>query len=425
MRDSWDNTLKEKLSSLKLTRETPSWEAFAGKLGSKVSAAPPKRSSPFFGDQPLLSNRSLVVWSVAAALLLLVSGVSLYHLLRMARPDTLERAVASSLLEPVGADTPVDVTSNVLPDVASYARGNLFSDIPAAVETDSPKFAHTSRSLLDTVPHGSTLYRKSEDSSILVSRPNLSGEPVRRPNASSRIAAAGGGLNETLAHDEWRGERQPGSDWSVGLYAYGNGGQNQRGVEGTMGKMGEFLWERNSAQQLLDDRTRQLRHDPPLVLGLKLRRRLTARWGLETALVFSRYRSSGLLEGLMATYDYRQTVDYLGIPVGLSYNLLPNRKWSVSPVGGLMAEMPLSARGTLRVISDAGSAPSESYNLHANSLLLSAYGGTEFSALLFPGWSLTIEPGFSWRFAGEEQPSTFRGEHRVHFRVGFGVRYDF
>ena len=397
MRDSWDNTLKEKLSSLEFTRDTPSWEAFAGKLDSKLSAVPPKRSSIFFVGQPLLANRSLVFWSVAAALLLLVSGVGLYHLLRMARPDSDERAVVLSLMEPVGAETTADVRVD----------------------------ARTSLSLLDTVPHGSTLHHNSEDSSVRVGRTDPSGEPVRRSNASSRIVAAGAGHNEVLSDDMWRVERQLGSDWSAGLYAYGNGGQNQRGVEGTMGKMGEFLWERSSTQQLLSDRTGSLRHDPPLVLGFKLRRRLTAHWGLETGLVFSRYHSSGRLEGLMATYDYRQTVDYLGIPVGLSYNLLPNRKWSISPVGGLITEMPLSARGTLRVLSDAGSVPSESYNLQEDGLLLSAYGGTEFSALLFPGWSLTIEPGFSWRVAGEEQPSTYRGEHRVHFRVGFGIRCDF
>ena len=61
MRDSWDNTLKEKLSSLEFTRDTPSWEAFAGKLDSKLSAVPPKRSSIFFVGQPLLANRSLEI----------------------------------------------------------------------------------------------------------------------------------------------------------------------------------------------------------------------------------------------------------------------------------------------------------------------------------------------------------------------------
>lgn len=396
MRDRWDDSLQEKLSSLRMDDETPSWVEFSSSMGILSPDSSTGRTRPLFR---IYTYR----WRVAAALLLLLAGGGFYHLFRL-EPAQEKRVTLPSIpisaypvvapVQPVIAEESVPFTLSSSRPVATFSLSGL-SEAVAIPLSDPP------------------LQNPVESKAVSVNHP-----PSRQ---ALREGWSGGEASDYSGVDDRRSDSQ----WSAALYAYGQGSWGQGGTENSMMRTGQFMSEQSSAIQLSAPRTGAMHHSPPLVLGLKLRRSWNDKWGWETGVQFSRYRSTGSLEGEMADYTYRQTVDYVGLPLGLSYRLFYRKSWSLTPVAGLMAETALSARGVLRVTSDGGITPSESYRLDAKGILLSAYAGTELSARIAGNWWLTVEPGISQRIGAEPQPLSYRGEHALFFRVGFGIRCDF
>ncbi len=398
MRDLWENRLREKLSSLRMDEETPSWDDFSLAMGRSPKA-------PSGGKTRWLFLHTAHRWRAgAAALMLLLAGAGYYHLFRV------EPARESVHLLPKDAISNPQMIAATPPSMAlETAALSLFRSPSSALlsglsETDSTSFSHPS------------LPAREGSSAVVPERTTPS--PFGSRPGEGRTA-------EEIVYVSGVDPALSGGDWSAALYAYGQGSWGQRGLERSMERTGTFLSEQSADMQLSVPRLGALHHSPPLVLGIKLRRAWNPHWGWETGLQFSRYRSSGTLEGEMVHYTYRQTVDYVGLPLGLFYRLFRHQTWSLTPIAGLMAETALSAKGVLRITSDGGVTPSESYRLDANGILLSAYSGAELSARIAGNWWLTAEPGITLPISGASQPATYRTEHDLFFRVVFGIRCDF
>lgn len=399
MRDLWENRLREKLSSLRMDEETPSWDDFSLAMGRFPKA-------PSGGKTGWLLLHTAHRWrAAAAALLLLLAGAGFYHLFR------IEPARESVHLLPKDAISNHQMIATTPPAMAvEKAAISLFhspssASLSGLSEADSTSFSHPSLPTLEG------------NSSVLS---EITGTPSTVGLSSGEERAV-----EEIVHLPGIDPKFSDGEWSVALYAYGQGSWGQRGLESSMERMGTFLSEQSADMQLSAPRLGALHHSPPLVLGMKLRQAWNTHWGWETGLQFSRYRSSGTLEGEMVHYAYRQTVDYVGLPLGLFYRLFRHQTWSLTPIAGLMAETALSAKGVLRITSDGGVTPSESYRLDANGILLSAYSGAELSARIAGNWWLTAEPGITLPISGASQPATYRTEHDLFFRVVFGIRCDF
>lgn len=165
-------------------------------------------------------------------------------------------------------------------------------------------------------------------------------------------------------------------------------------------------------------------YERPFTLGLSASIGLNDRWNILTGLEYTRLRSSHTI-GLDTLYlKNRQTIHYVGVPLGLSYTV-----WSK---GNL--HLNASAFGKLE-IPVAGIQNSEHHNgvayTYQNTMKfkapvqLSAGAGIGLQYNLTPWIGLYVEPQIRYYFDTGGGIQTIRQVQPVEFAVPFGVRLTF
>lgn len=165
-------------------------------------------------------------------------------------------------------------------------------------------------------------------------------------------------------------------------------------------------------------------YERPFTLGLSASIGLNDRWNILTGLEYTRLRSSHTI-GLDTLYiKNRQTIHYVGVPLGLSYTV-----WSK---GNL--HLNTSAFGKME-IPVAGILNSEHHNGVANTyqntlkfkapIQWSAGVGIGLQYNLTPWMGLYVEPQVRYYFDTGGGVQTIRQVQPVEFAVPFGVRLTF
>ena len=165
-------------------------------------------------------------------------------------------------------------------------------------------------------------------------------------------------------------------------------------------------------------------YERPFTLGLSASIGLNDRWNILTGLEYTRLRSSHTI-GLDTLYiKNRQTIHYVGVPLGLSYTV-----WSK---GNLL--LNASAFGKME-IPVAGILNSEHHNGVANTyqntlkfkapIQWSAGVGIGLQYNLTPWMGLYVEPQVRYYFDTGGGVQTIRQVQPVEFAVPFGVRLTF
>ena len=165
-------------------------------------------------------------------------------------------------------------------------------------------------------------------------------------------------------------------------------------------------------------------YERPFTLGLSASIGLNDRWSILTGLEYTRLRSSHTI-GLDTLYiKNRQTIHYVGVPLGLSY--------TVWPKGNLL--LNASAFGNME-IPVAGIQNSEHHNgvacTYQNTMKLkapiqwSAGVGIGLQYNLTPWMGLYVEPQVRYYFDTGGGIQTIRQVQPVEFAVPFGVRLTF
>lgn len=165
-------------------------------------------------------------------------------------------------------------------------------------------------------------------------------------------------------------------------------------------------------------------YEKPFTLGLSASIGLNDRWSVLTGLEYTRLRSSHTI-GLDTVYiKTRQTIHYVGVPLGLSYTV-----WSK---GNLL--LNASAFGKME-IPVAGIQNSEHHNgvacTYQNTMKFkapiqwSAGAGIGLQYNLTPWMGLYVEPQVRYYFDTGGGVQTIRQVQPVEFAVPFGVRLTF
>ena len=116
-------------------------------------------------------------------------------------------------------------------------------------------------------------------------------------------------------------------------------------------------------------------HHAPISMGLSVRLPLTDRLALTSGLVYTRLKSD-----FTSSRRYReQTLHYLGIPLGVTYNVWGYKRFNLYAVGGVQADVNVKA-----TLKESG---------QANSLSIGK-DRVQFSALVGPGVQLDLSRDF-------------------------------
>jgi hypothetical protein len=132
-----------------------------------------------------------------------------------------------------------------------------------------------------------------------------------------------------------------------------------------------------------------VQHQQPLRFSLLIGIPLTHRLNLETGLSFSQLHSEFDEKNGSSSKDIDQRLNYIGIPLGLSYRLWGNRVFRTYLSVGGMAE---------KMVYGTSKSSGISTSLSIAGLQYSLYGVAGFEVLLAPHFSLGFEPGVGYYY---------------------------
>ena len=162
-------------------------------------------------------------------------------------------------------------------------------------------------------------------------------------------------------------------------------------------------------------------HHRPITLGLSLNKQLSLRWTFGTGLTYTSLNSEFESEYHRATLSKTQRVDYLGIPLRLTYCFWTKGRFNAYTTGGVTFEIPVysSLAKKYTVTADSSYTLRERIKVHSQ---WSVNLGVGVQYRLFKPFSIYLEPNMFYYFGNASGIETYRTEHPFIITVPFGLR---
>lgn len=162
-------------------------------------------------------------------------------------------------------------------------------------------------------------------------------------------------------------------------------------------------------------------HFRPITFGLAISKQLGPRWTFGTGLTYTRLKSELVSDFANNTLKQTQKIDYVGLPLRLTYHIWNKGSLNAYTTGGLNFEWPVRSRLDKEYIVTADSAFTIKGNLKAR-CQWSVNWGVGIQYKLFKPFSLYIEPSLYYYFGNGSGIETYRTEHPFTITVPFGLR---
>ena len=163
-------------------------------------------------------------------------------------------------------------------------------------------------------------------------------------------------------------------------------------------------------------------HDKPITFGLSMTKTINRNWNMETGLQYSQLKS----EFILGEDDYyvqkRQKVQYLGIPLRLSYKWFGANRWTAYTSAGIILNIPISGKTDEQYVT--GTVVPYSDNWHFTPPFQWTVGtGIGLQYNFANNWGVYLEPTFSWHIPNGSTTRTIWTEHPFTITVPFGIRF--
>lgn len=165
------------------------------------------------------------------------------------------------------------------------------------------------------------------------------------------------------------------------------------------------------------------RHQFPIHAGLSVRYRLNSRWALESGAFYS-YLASTLTSGSgNLQYDVRQKLQYVGIPLNVSYTLAEKSRWSLYATAGGSMEVCVGGRTYTRYLAAGTPLSGERQHVRVKRPQWSVGAALGGQFELGGGTALYAEPGVTYYFDNHSTLATYYQDHPLNFSLRFGLRF--
>ena len=163
-------------------------------------------------------------------------------------------------------------------------------------------------------------------------------------------------------------------------------------------------------------------HDKPITFGLSMTKTINRKWNMETGLQYSLLKS----EFILGEDDYyvqkRQKVQYLGIPLRLSYKWFGANRWTAYTSAGIILNIPLSGKTDEQYVTGTVTPYSDSWHFTPPFQWTVGTGvGLQYN--FAKNWGVYLEPTFSWHIPNGSTTRTIWTEHPFTITVPFGIRF--
>lgn len=161
----------------------------------------------------------------------------------------------------------------------------------------------------------------------------------------------------------------------------------------------------------------------PVRVGLSVGYELNERWGVNVGAVYTCLKST-LKSGTEHSYfTNHQRLNYIGLPINVSYNLIKTRTLRLYASMGEMTEFGANGDVDVTVVTDNQIVAHEKKDLDNLPVQFSmnASAGIEYS--FYQGLGVFAEPGVSYHFEDNSDISSIYKAHPLNFNMMMGLRW--
>lgn len=163
------------------------------------------------------------------------------------------------------------------------------------------------------------------------------------------------------------------------------------------------------------------RHQRPVTVGLSVGKQLGERWFFGTGVSYTRLNSEFESAFHKGRIQKRQQIDYVGLPLRLTYRVWQNGRFNVYATGGATFEWPVRATQNKAYIESADSVtPLRTHFSAPCQWSVQMGAGVEYR--LVRPFTLFVEPNVTHYFGTGTPVRTYRTEHPWSVAVPFGIR---
>lgn len=163
------------------------------------------------------------------------------------------------------------------------------------------------------------------------------------------------------------------------------------------------------------------RHHRPRTFGISLNKQLNPNWTFGTGCTYTRLTSEFESQYHQTTLKKTQKIDYIGIPLRLTYRIRNNRRFQVYTTGGVTLDIPIRGSLDQQFVVTADSTFTLKSHLQPRHQWSATLGiGMQYK--IFNPFSLYFEPNVSYYFKDGSGIETYRTEHPFLIAVPFGLR---
>lgn len=162
-------------------------------------------------------------------------------------------------------------------------------------------------------------------------------------------------------------------------------------------------------------------HSRPKTFGLSINKQLSPKWTFGTGITYTRLKSEFESEYNRARLVKTQKIDYVGIPLRLTYQVWSKGRFNAYMTGGMALEMPVHSSLEKKYIITADSLFTLKGDIKPR-YQWSVNLGIGVQYKLFKPFSLYIEPNMFYYFRNGSSLETYRTEHPFIITVPFGLR---
>jgi RNA polymerase sigma-70 factor (ECF subfamily) len=165
-------------------------------------------------------------------------------------------------------------------------------------------------------------------------------------------------------------------------------------------------------------------HRMPLTIGLMVEKMLNSHLSVGTGLQYSRLYSETQEGNTYSRIQKEQRLQYLGIPLRLSWYPVRTIRWSLYGTAQTMLELPLHS--TLQRSNIVGGLQVETERLRLSPSAQWSLGvGAGLEYRFTPVIGIYAEPSLQYFFKTSDGLDSYRTAHPVNFSIPFGIRITF
>ena len=171
-----------------------------------------------------------------------------------------------------------------------------------------------------------------------------------------------------------------------------------------------------------EETTTKIDHKHPIKAGLSLRYQLSDKFGIESGVTYT-YLSSNLTSGTAKNmYETEQSLQYIGIPLNVNYNIWDNIQFDFYVSAGGLAEKNIAGKSHTNYIINNQIEKTEHNKIKESSLQLSVNSSLGLQVNVLPKLGVFVEPGIGYYFNNGSDIKTIYKEKPFNYNLKIGVR---